>query len=174
MDITQCVRATHNFHKQNKQVARPWYDCVAVEAEGQHEYAQLRALFHWGDQQLALVRWYKRARMPQPCVMSKAGCVLLQYERVKDTRVVRYEVIHLSSILRREYICPAFEYENCRFWVSVFKWDRSYPDYRSLQQVMLDYNPTVYDEVVADVPADMEDHPPCPHDGEAADMDHEG
>jgi hypothetical protein len=32
---------------------------------------------------------------------------------------------------------------------------------------MLGYNPTVDDEVVADVPADMED-------GEAADMDHEG
>ncbi len=51
------------------------------------------------------------------------------------------------------------------------KYVNTVPACRSLRPTctgpMLGYNPTVDDEVVADVPADMED-------GEAADMDHEG
>jgi hypothetical protein len=129
---------------------REWFDNASVEGiprgededEGVEEWvAQLRLMFSYRGQRLAFVRWYEMAQQVQndteSDVLAEAGCKPLQWYTVRDDSASSYDVIHLESILRREYVVPQFTSSGKKdgsFHLSIFKFSRGVPTKDAIPQ----------------------------------------
>lgn len=116
-----------------------WFDAVAVDAGGgQIWYAQLGLLFAVGQntisgQQLAMVRWYEEKPRNNQDVLVRHGCRPLRWEAVRNG-TARYDIIPLSSSIKRLYVAPDFAMGEGHFHESLFKWDRAEVDQQGYQE----------------------------------------
>jgi hypothetical protein len=109
----------------------PWFSNVSVDGGGGGTwYAQLRLLFTAGDEKLAFVRWYEVVEGKSDA-LTKHNCVPLVWATWTGAGAVGagraqewYQVIHVGSIIARQYIVPNFAEGKGHFHVSPFKWDR--------------------------------------------------
>ena len=115
---------------------KPWFDsisCVGGDDDGAPWFARLRLLFWAGSRQLAFVRWYleRPDATGDPDLLAQFGCTRLQWETVREGRLMRprYGILELDQIRAREYVVPDFsEKEDGYFHASIFKWHRGSPD----------------------------------------------
>ena len=96
----ETVRANPDFH------GKAFYDCVSIDSGVEEPwYGQLVALFRYGAEPFAFVRYFTttallpEVREPLAGLLIRLGVVHLAWEKVNNAP--SYGVIELSSIIRR-------------------------------------------------------------------------